>query len=179
MVSTEEARDGMANIAKAAGKFTICHSRVAEYRSKNFMFSKLLSLFLIFSILSCDAFGEGRAVISFKENFHAKIKEIPKIAKILDCFDIADKGAARTLVGNSVEYIFPFAFLAKLKGDKGGYQYVIVIDSIEAISSFPNTMIAGTARFDPQSIGVSVWPLTEDYIHKLETIFKGHFPIDK
>jgi len=119
---------------------------------------------LAFVLLVCSnplSLAEGRAQVSFKEVFLPQLRHDQAIMEMLASFDIDDTGTCQAVIGNRVSYTFPCVFPAKRKGDKGPYRYLLVIDRIEAMSSFVNRIIAGGGRVNLHALGISIWPLKE------------------
>ena len=114
-------------------------------------------------LLPASSWAEGRARISFERNCRPKIKDDRAIMAILSAFELQDTGTCQYLSTDdpTPRYDFPFIFPARLKGDQGGFRFLVVIDYQEAISGTHNRIIAGrgSGLASYHQLGVAIWPL--------------------
>jgi len=123
---------------------------------------KMLTVVFLSMILCCSpALAEGRAYVSYEKIFSSKIKENYALKTALSAFDIQDVGTAQAIVGDNIEWDFPCAFAARLKGSSGKYEFIILIDRVKDISCSENRFIVGERRIDQQALGIAILPLKE------------------
>src|ERR1039458_1324738 len=122
-------------------------------------------LFIVIALLPLlhpgSTFADGKAKVSFKTDFLPIIAHNANIMPLLKSYDIYEWGWCRVVIEprGTPDYIYPYVFLAKLKGDKGPYRYIIVIDHVYQISTTTNQIVTSTNIVDSSLLGVSIWPL--------------------